>query len=269
MNSTSPKILILDNDECTGQYGLLTILFNIYKHFRKDVDIDQLANFMIDNYLSPTETSVGAFRPYFKEFLDEIRLMIDSGKIDELVIYTAASNANNWVGTLTRCIEIYGGFKEGQIRYISGEYIEEFDKYNCPIKDFNTCVRTSHLDGDIDKCFMIDDKIYQIKQYDTEYYSNLCSVEQYHGFVNPMRFLSKCPFWDILVENRIFSYNDEEEMKKGHFKVSTEDMKHPVGMALSAINYDSYNNPWTNIDSNNKDDTSLIRAMERIKEFYR
>lgn len=274
MSISAPKrIIILDNDECIGQYGILCIISKIYKHFYPTYTLDGLAQFMVDHYLSPsTIDGSGGFRPYLKELLSVVKQLLLANKIDKLIIYTSASNSNNWVAIIVRCIEIYGGFDKDTIGFISRN--EHFIPANdgAGIKDIEYCIRHFYGDDnlDISKCFMIDDKTYNIKQYhDLEYCAtNLYDVKPYRPVINPFRFLRQCSFWDRDVEKDIYNNSQPELRQKGIFTTMSKYKTDKTAMSITALTHDAREYPWPATPELCLDDNDLYGAITKIKIFY-
>ena len=272
--SVPKRILILDNDDCTGQYGILCILSKIYRYFYPSNTLDELAQFMVDHYLSPsTEDGSGGFRPYLKELLLVAKQLLSANKIDKLIIYTSATNRDNWVATLARCIEIYGEFEKGTIGFISRN--EHFIPANdgAGIKDIEYCIKHFYGDDnlDISKCFMVDDKLYNIKQYQDVEFSNtnLYGVKPYKPFINPFRFLRQCPFWDIDVEKDIYNNSEPELRQKGIFVIMPKYIKDKTSLAISALTHDAREYPWPATPELCLDDNDLYGVITKIKIFYK
>lgn len=104
-----PKIVVLDNDECLGQFGLFSCLY-VYSRMTRDpykVDLGELKNACV-RYLFPN----GVARPYLKEFFELLKLLKTKNKIDAVVMYTSAPNnlsdgKSGYVYFLKDCIELY------------------------------------------------------------------------------------------------------------------------------------------------------------------
>jgi hypothetical protein len=84
-----PKFVVLDNDECLGQFGLFSCLY-VYSRMTRDpyiVDLVELKKACV-RYLFPN----GIARPYLKEFFELLKLLKTKNKIDGVVMYTSAPN---------------------------------------------------------------------------------------------------------------------------------------------------------------------------------
>lgn len=105
----SPKIIVLDNDECLGQFGLFSSLY-VYSRMNKDpykVDLGELKKSCV-KYLFPN----GIARPHLKELFNFLKFLKKNSKIDGVVMYTSAPNnlsdgKTGYVYFLKDCIELY------------------------------------------------------------------------------------------------------------------------------------------------------------------
>tara|TARA_A100001015_G_scaffold224903_2_gene253754 strand:- start:5933 stop:6946 length:1014 start_codon:yes stop_codon:yes gene_type:complete len=106
---TLPKIVVLDNDECLGQFGLFSCLY-VYSRMTRDpykVDLTELKNSCV-KYLFPN----GIARPYLKELFILLKNLKNQGKLNAIVMYTSAPNnlsdgKSGYVYFLKDCIELY------------------------------------------------------------------------------------------------------------------------------------------------------------------
>ena len=104
-----PKIVVLDNDECLGQFGLFSCLY-VYSRMTRDpyiVDLGELKRMCV-RYLFPN----GIARPYLKEFFELLKFLKTKNKIAGVVMYTSAPNnlsdgKSGYVYFLKDCIELY------------------------------------------------------------------------------------------------------------------------------------------------------------------
>ena len=105
----SPKIVVLDNDECLGQFGLFSCLY-VYSRMTQDpytVNLNDLKKSCV-KYLF----SNGIARPYLKELFNILKFLKKNKKIDGIVMYTSAPNnlsdgKSGYVYFLKDCIELY------------------------------------------------------------------------------------------------------------------------------------------------------------------
>ena len=99
--STDPlRCLVLDNDETTGDYQLGSLLFSMYQEFHPYDDPHQ---HFITKYL----VNLRGARPGTKELLKMAFGLKEEGKLDHIVLFTAASNATGWVTFLAECLADY------------------------------------------------------------------------------------------------------------------------------------------------------------------
>ena len=104
-----PRIIVLDNDECLGQFGLFSSLY-VYSRLDKDpykINIEELKVACV-KYLFP----YGVARPHLLELINLINKLKHRKKIDGLVMYTSAPNnlsdgKSGYVYFLKDCIELY------------------------------------------------------------------------------------------------------------------------------------------------------------------
>ena len=109
-----PKnIVVLDNDECSGQYSLASGIHHMFCNYvptttgmSVDKCVRALKYGLVKHYLPN-----GAARPGTKETLSLLKLYKDRGMIDKVVMYTSAGNVNGWVDFLKDCLEEYGDVK--------------------------------------------------------------------------------------------------------------------------------------------------------------
>ena len=108
-SSYSPKIIVLDNDECLGQFGLFSCLY-VYARMTRDpykIDLNELKKSCV-RYLFPN----GVARPYLRELFNILKYLKENNKIDGVVMYTSAPNnlsdgKSGYVYFLKECIELY------------------------------------------------------------------------------------------------------------------------------------------------------------------
>jgi len=116
--STEPlRCLVLDNDETTGDYQLGSLLFTIYKSLtpgRRPPSV----KYFIDEYLIKQH----AARPGTVELLRVAQGLKDAGRLDHVVLFTAASNSQGWVDYLADCLTELAGVRRDVItRIISAD----------------------------------------------------------------------------------------------------------------------------------------------------
>jgi hypothetical protein len=101
-------ILAIDNDECIGSWGDLSLLYNIYKaEFSLDPPVELFVKIMEETY---------CIRPHLRELYNKILFYKNVSKnIDKIYMFTAASNSTGWVTFLRKILvhwfgeEIYDG----------------------------------------------------------------------------------------------------------------------------------------------------------------
>ena len=116
--STEPlRCLVLDNDETTGDFQLGSLLFTIYKSLtpgRRPPPV----KYFVDEYLIKQH----AARPGTVELLRVAQGLKDAGRLDHVVLFTAASNSHGWVDYLADCLTELAGVRRDVItRIISAE----------------------------------------------------------------------------------------------------------------------------------------------------
>jgi len=117
-----PKVVIaIDNDECIGSWGDLSLLYSILKYeYSQEPDIDLFVKIMNDTY---------SIRPYVKDLFNKIISFKSKGIVCKVFMCTAASNKNGWVTFLAKILERWIGEKIYD-DIIFGELIEEWHKCN-------------------------------------------------------------------------------------------------------------------------------------------
>ena len=108
-NLSQPKIIVLDNDECLGQFGLFSCLY-VYSRMTSDpynINLNELKKSCV-KYLFPN----GIARPYLKELFNLLLFLKKNKKLDGVVMYTSAPNnlsdgKSGYVYFLKDCIELY------------------------------------------------------------------------------------------------------------------------------------------------------------------
>jgi len=107
-NKIAPNIIIFDNDECIGQFGLFSLLY-VYARYKEDIypiDLNILRKSCVKYLLKDI------LRPYVKTLFQYINLLKKQKKIDYVVMYTSAQNKisknqSGYVFFLKKCIEEY------------------------------------------------------------------------------------------------------------------------------------------------------------------
>ena len=120
-NKKKKVVVVLDNDECTGQYVMASVFHShIVNNFPDTVDKNssnykKLVKMFSDYYLkisgiSPSKRNigmVGCARPGTFFLLKLLNQYKSLGIIHKVVMYTSASNEDNWVHFLKDCLEEY------------------------------------------------------------------------------------------------------------------------------------------------------------------
>ena len=122
MDDTNKKIIFaVDNDECIGSWGDLSLLYIMLKiELGHEPDIELFVDIMVKTC---------CIRPYVKDFFDKLVELKKKGVIYKIFMFTAASNSNGWVSYLCKILEKWYGqsFYDG---IIYKEMIEEWHKFN-------------------------------------------------------------------------------------------------------------------------------------------
>ena len=104
------RCLIFDNDETTGDYQLGSLLFAIGKKFCPE----WLRKHFINEYL----VKLHGARPGTKELLKMAYDLKEKGKLDHIVLFTAASNATGWVTFLAESLADYAEIPQNAISLV-------------------------------------------------------------------------------------------------------------------------------------------------------
>lgn len=139
------RCLVLDNDETTGAYQLGSLLFSMYMSLCASTPPQQL---FIEEYLQR-----GGLRPGVVHLLRSAAALKQAGRLDHIVIFTAASNRNGWVTFLRSCLERLAGLAPGTIsRVITMEHCAKRNPHGRIVKDLRlVCTDTTNV-------VMVDDK---------------------------------------------------------------------------------------------------------------
>ena len=95
------RAVALDNDETLGSWGQASLMYVLW---RKVLGQQPRVKDFVDHYLA-----LGGARPGTMKLLGELNRMKKAGKIDEVVMYTGASNHDGWVSFVKECLEEYAG----------------------------------------------------------------------------------------------------------------------------------------------------------------
>lgn len=145
ISARAERCLVLDNDETTGSYQLGSLLFSMYMSLCASPPPQQL---FVDEYLKR-----GGVRPGTVALLRRAAALRDAGRLDHIVMFTAASNKNGWVTFLRDCLERLAELPPGTIsRVITMEHCSKRNQHGRLIKDLRlVCSNTSNV-------VMVDDK---------------------------------------------------------------------------------------------------------------
>ena len=103
-----PRLVVLDNDECQGQFSVLGDLHTLYgadhqiKYPKSKVSLEKFKDIIVKDYIQK-----GGARPHLKSFLKHLHNLKQKKKIEGVYMYTAASNDNDWVLFLKDSLEKY------------------------------------------------------------------------------------------------------------------------------------------------------------------
>lgn len=213
-NLPALRIVVLDNDECMGQFGYLSlfhqIAFNISKKralnflvkctkkkSKPDMgELDKLMSKMRRNLVKRVARNLlagGSLRPNARQFMLYLKSLKRRGKIDQVVMYTSAQNTAGYVEFLKDCIEEYcncKGLYDDVIHYGSVNSVRARD--GATKKDFkNVLLRAykkmgikgpflrSSIQEATKNMIMVDDRPYNI----TERGGVKVAIKGYYGTV--------------------------------------------------------------------------------------
>ncbi len=156
----SKEILVLDNDECLGNFATASLMMTIFIHYissefnppRGDGPLHEYYANMVYPYMDKFVTYLekGIARPYLKELIQHVYQLKLQGKIKKVVMYTAAPNTYGWVTFLSKLIPTYAGVP--------------LDLYDIVLSRTDTIFRRNiylkpliRIDADQSKIVMVDD----------------------------------------------------------------------------------------------------------------
>merc|ERR1712166_1178432 len=93
------RAVVFDLDETAGAWGAGSLAFNMFHKFAGKAPPTDM---FVRHYLE-----CGGARPWLKQLLKTLEEWKRIGRIDEVAIFTAASNSNGWVTFLQECMELY------------------------------------------------------------------------------------------------------------------------------------------------------------------
>lgn len=120
IENENQNIIVIDNDECIGSWGDLSLLYSMLKMDLVVPDIDIFVKIM-------SETN--CVRPYVKELFEKIIDLRNKNIIFKIFMCTAASNKTGWVTFLSKVLERWIGHKIYD-EIIYGEMIEQWHIFN-------------------------------------------------------------------------------------------------------------------------------------------
>eukprot|EP00656_Telonema_subtile_P021488 TRINITY_DN2252_c0_g1_i4.p1 TRINITY_DN2252_c0_g1~~TRINITY_DN2252_c0_g1_i4.p1 ORF type:complete len:302 (+),score=73.06 TRINITY_DN2252_c0_g1_i4:83-988(+) len=138
------RAVALDNDETTGCWGAASVLYMLWLHLlgRKPSVTE-----FVDKYLAR-----GGARPGVIKLMRELATLVAHDQLDEVVMFTAASNQEGWVSFLKECLEQYAGTPGLFGRVLSREDITAVAPDGRMLKDL------SLVSPDAEYVVLLDDK---------------------------------------------------------------------------------------------------------------
>jgi len=146
-------IVVLDNDECTGAWAGMSVLYSVMRRLGIPPSPVLFAKLIEET---------GAVRPGVRILFDLISKLKQNGKITRVVMCTAARNDNGWVMFLRQVLEIWYGSPFFDV-VIDGNLIRQWhdskgspnsDVFGSVFKDMNMV----RLKGPEEKVIMVDDR---------------------------------------------------------------------------------------------------------------
>lgn len=128
-----PVVVAIDNDECVGSWGDLSLLYTLYTHVLRQPDppIDVFTNLL---------TATGCARPHLREFYDSLLERKAKGDIHAIVMCTSARDTLGWVSFLRRVLEAWYG-KPIYDHLVEGNMLLEWhSKHGSPCTDASGCI---------------------------------------------------------------------------------------------------------------------------------
>jgi hypothetical protein len=141
------RAVVFDLDETTGSWGLGSLAFQVFTRYGGNPS-DLIVPF-VAHYLEQ-----GGARPWLRELLKGLSEWKRAGRIDEVAIFTAASNQYGWVHFLRDCMEVHAG-----VPGLFGRVISREDSPLVATPDGARTVKDLSLLGDSpNHLVLIDDK---------------------------------------------------------------------------------------------------------------
>jgi hypothetical protein len=256
-----PRIIVLDNDECLGQFGMFSSLY-IYARMLNDpytVNIEELRNACV-KYLFPR----GVARPYLIHLFRLLKKMKKNGWIDSVIMYTSAPNnlsdgKSGYVYFLKDCIEQYCNAENIYDKVLHRNNVKaKTSSCGATIKDLantllNHCQRKMYASSQNSR------KKIKIKKYVTVFSKNIIMIDD-----KPTNI--KCQSGKVI---GISPY--EYECNKQTFEQCINSVKN---LKKKLRHYKIYNSLLTEIHENHikyqkqKTNNELVYIMKRLKEIY-
>lgn len=141
------RAVVFDLDQTTGSWGLGSLAFQVF--LRYGGNRDRFCQPFVRCYLQN-----GGARPWLLELLQGLHQWKEQGRIDEVAIFTAASNQNGWVTFLRDCMELYAG-----VPGLFGKVVSrETSPLVCTENGTRTVKDLSMIGKDANQVVLIDDK---------------------------------------------------------------------------------------------------------------
>jgi hypothetical protein len=116
-----PALVVIDNDECIGSWGDLSMLFTVFTHvLHIEPPVDLFARLLNDT---------GCARPGLRELYDTVLDMKAEGSVCGVYMCTAARDTVGWVTFLRKVLEVWYG-KPVYDGVIEGSMIHEWHMAN-------------------------------------------------------------------------------------------------------------------------------------------
>lgn len=251
----NPRIVILDNDECIGQFGLFSVLYLFSRYREKEYPIN--LNLLMKSCVKYLFFN-GLIRKDLHKLYKYLYMLKKKGKIDKVVMYTSASNnigegKSGYIYFLKKCLEMYGNCPKlydivlhrnnvkGRVAK-DGSTIKDFANVLLNKKQMNIMYKNSvfeqYVNNQSTNIIMIDDKPENIKNRN----GIKIKVKSYTNIPSPTNFI-KC----------------------------IESVPNLKSKFIRFKNYKKYINDITKKYNNNKqmtEDLSIEKIIEIINKYY-
>jgi hypothetical protein len=159
-------VFIFDNDECIGAWTLASSIHGVFSDYvpkATGIPVSDCLRVCRDSLVKHYFPNGGA-RPGTKETLQLVKFYKDLGKIDRVVMFTSAPNANEWVHYLKGCLEQYSGV-EGLYDLVlhKGNVEVKIAKDGATLKCLDTVLERLNLPKENTKIVMVDDRPHNIR----------------------------------------------------------------------------------------------------------